>query len=243
MKRLTLSCIVLAGSLLAAAGARAAAATEKYTFVIVHGATGGGWEWKQTGEFLSDDGHTVYRVTLTGLGERMHLNSTGIDLQTHIDDVVNTILFEDLHDVVLTGHSYGGMVITGVMDRMPERIRHVVFLDAAVPENGESIADHLGLTNQQNDPRIADGFMPVPWVQPDAKPPHAVKQSVKCFSQPVSYTNPAARALHVTFIGFMAEGRLLEERARTDVSWRNAAARGWTMRTFTGGQHSDMEDE
>jgi thioesterase domain-containing protein len=95
--------------------ATAAAPGEKYTFVLVHGATAGGWEWKTTGKFLTDDGHTVYRATLTGLGEREHLNSPDIDLQTHINDVVNLILYEDLHDVVLTGHSYGGMVITGVM--------------------------------------------------------------------------------------------------------------------------------
>ena len=119
-------------------------AKEKITFVVVHGATAGGWEWKKCAQFLTDDGHTVYRVTLTGLGERMHLNSPDIDLETHINDVVNTILFEDLHDVVLTGHSYGGMVITGVMDRIPERIRHVVFLDAAVPDDGMSIRDLFG---------------------------------------------------------------------------------------------------
>ena len=104
-----------------------AQAGDKYTFVVVHGATAGSWEWKSTGKFLTDDGHTVYRATLTGLGERMHLNSPDIDLETHINDVVNLILFEDLHDVVLTGHSYGGMVITGVMDRVPERIKHVVY--------------------------------------------------------------------------------------------------------------------
>ena len=75
-----------------------AAAAEKQTFVIVHGATAGGWEWKRTGRFLTDDGHTVYRATLTGLGERMHLNSTNVNLQTHIDDVVNLILFEDLQE-------------------------------------------------------------------------------------------------------------------------------------------------
>ncbi|MFL6548954.1 MAG: alpha/beta hydrolase, partial [Povalibacter sp.] len=80
--------------------AQAAPATEKYTFVLVHGATAGGWEWKNTGKFLSDDGHTVYRATLTGLGEREHLNSPDVDLQTHINDVVNLILYEDLHDVV-----------------------------------------------------------------------------------------------------------------------------------------------
>ena len=83
----------------------AADTSAKQTFVVVHGATAGGWEWKRAGQCLTDDGHTVYRVTLTGLGERMHLNGPHIDLQTHINDVVNTILFEDLHDVVLTGHS------------------------------------------------------------------------------------------------------------------------------------------
>ena len=130
--------------LISAGAARAAESKEKYTFVVVHGATAGGWEWKKCGQFLTDDGHTVYRVTLTGLGERMHLSSPDIDLQTHINDVVNLILFEDLHDVVLTGHSYGGMVINGVIDRVPDRIRHVVFLDAAVPDDGQSIWDLFG---------------------------------------------------------------------------------------------------
>ena len=143
-----------------------AQAGEKYTFVVVHGATAGGWEWKRTGKFLTDDGHTVYRATLTGLGERMHLNSPDIDLQTHINDVVNLILFEDLHDVVLTGHSYGGMVITGVMDRVPERIRHVVFLDAAVPDDGMSLWDLFGGNGPQDPERFKDGFMQVPWVKP-----------------------------------------------------------------------------
>ena len=137
--------VVLAST--GAPAARAAAQPgEKYTFVLVHGATAGGWEWKSTGKFLTDDGHTVYRATLTGLGEREHLNSPDIDLQTHINDVVNLILYEDLHDVVLTGHSYGGMVITGVIDRIPERIRHVVYLDAAVPDDGMSIWDLFGGT-------------------------------------------------------------------------------------------------
>ena len=139
-----LSIALLAGLLWAAAFGTQAAPAEKQTFVLVHGATAGAWEWKRTGQFLADDGHTVYRATLTGLGEREHLNSPDIDLQTHINDVVNLILFEDLHDVVLTGHSYGGMVVTGVMDRIPERIRHVVFLDAAVPQDGQSIWDLFG---------------------------------------------------------------------------------------------------
>ncbi len=228
--------------LLAAVAARAADAAEKLTFVVVHGATAGGWEWKQTGDFLTSDGHTVHRVTLTGLGERMHLNSPEIDLQTHINDVVNTILFEDLNDIVLTGHSYGGMVITGVMDRVPERIRHVVFLDAAVPNDGESIWDLFGGDGPRDTSRFADGFMQVPWVKPDTKPPHNVKHSIKCFNQPVTYKNPAALALPVTYVAFVPKDKSVEERAKTDKSWQRAEARGWTIRTFPGGHVAQMED-
>ena len=222
-------------------GLRAADITGKQTFVVVHGATAGGWEWKKTGKFLTDDGHTVYRATLTGLGERMHLNSTDVDLQTHINDVVNLILFEDLHDIVLTGHSYGGMVITGVMDRVPERIKHVVFLDAAVPEDGKSLWDLFG--GQGMDPtRFVDGFMQVPWVKPDAQPPHSVKQSIKCFNQPVSYKNPAAKALPVTYVAFIPKDKSADERAKMDKSWQHAVARGWTIRTFPGTHVAMTED-
>ncbi len=222
--------------------AKAAPAAEKQTFVLVHGATAGGWEWKRCGGFLSDDGHTVYRPTLTGLGERMHLNSTNVDLQTHINDVVNLILFEDLHDIVLTGHSYGGMVITGVMDRVPDRIKHVVFLDAAVPDDGMSIWDHFGNKGPADPKRFTDGFMQVPWVKADAKPPHNVKQSIQCFNQPVSYKNPAAKALNVTYVAFVPKDKSAEERAKTDKSWQRAVARGWTIRTFTGGHVAQQED-
>ncbi|MES1166935.1 MAG: alpha/beta fold hydrolase [Pseudomonadota bacterium] len=226
--------------LLSAGAARAAESKEKYTIVVVHGATAGGWEWKKCGKFLTDDGHTVYRVTLTGLGERLHLGNTDYDLQTHLNDVVNTILFEDLHDVVLTGHSYGGMVITGVMDRVPDRIKHVVFLDAAVPEDGQSIWDIFGGTPDPK--RFVDGFMQVPWVKPDAKPPHSVKQSIKCFNQPVSYKNPAAFALPVTYVAFVPKDKSAEERAKTDKSWQRAVARGWTIRTFPGTHVAMVED-
>lgn len=220
----------------------AARAAEKETFVLVHGATAGGWEWKRTGKFLTDDGHTVYRATLTGLGERMHLNSTNVDLQMHISYVVNLILFEDLHDVVLTGHSYGGMVITGVMDRIPDRIKHVVFLDAAVPDDGMSLWEHFGTKGPADPTRFADGFMQVPWVKADAKPPHSVRQSIQCFNQPVSYKNPAAKALNVTYVAFVPKDKSAEERARTDKSWQHAVARGWTIRTFTGGHVAQQED-
>ncbi len=234
------SALVL-GALILVGSVQAAPTAAKRTFVVVHGATGGGWEWKRTAQCLQADGHTVYRVTLTGLGERMHLNSTDVDLEMHINDVVNTILFEDLRDIVLTGHSYGGMVITGVMDRVPDRLKHVVFLDAAVPNDGESIWDHLGTTAEDRS-RFTDGFMPVPWVKADAKPPHGVKQSIKCFNQPVSYKNPAAKALPVTFIAFMPPDQNPEERSKRDHSWQNAAARGWTIRTFPGGHFAQQED-
>ena len=91
------------------------------------------------GRLLTAGGYQVYRPTLTGQGEHSNLASTNIDLDTHIQDIVNVILWEDLHDVVLVGHSYGGMVITGVADRVPDRIRHLVYLDALLPENGESV--------------------------------------------------------------------------------------------------------
>jgi pimeloyl-ACP methyl ester carboxylesterase len=236
-----LAALLLVASFGAALPARAADAVAKQTFVLVHGATAGGWEWKRTGEFLTSDGHTVYRATLTGLGERMHLNSTEVDLQTHINDVVNLILFEDLHNVVLTGHSYGGMVVTGVIDRIPERIRHVVYLDAAVPNDGQSIWDIFGGQNPTG-PRFVDGFMQVPWVKPDDKPPHSVKQSIKCFNQPVSYKNPAALALPVTYVAFVPKDKSAEERAQTDKSWQHAVARGWTIRTFPGGHVAQQED-
>jgi len=219
-----------------------ALAGEKHTFVLVHGATAGGWEWKRTGQFLTDDGHTVYRPTLTGLGEREHLNSSEVDLQTHIDDIVNLILFEDLHDVVLTGHSYGGMVVTGVMDRIPERLRHVVFLDAAVPEDGQSIWDLFGSRGPMPADRFRDGFMQVPWVKPGDKPPYSVKHSIKCFEQPVSYRNPAALALPVTYVAFVPADQSVEQRAKTDKSWQNAQARGWAIRSFPGGHVAHQED-
>lgn len=219
---------------------RAAPGPEKFTYVMVHGATAGAWEWKKAGKFLADDGHDVHRVTLTGLGEREHLNSPDIDLETHINDVVNIILFEDLHDVVLTGHSYGGMVITGVMDQIPDRIRHVVFLDAIVPEDGESMWSRNG--GPRPDQKSADGLVHFPWIKPGKAPPRNVPQSARTFSQPVSYKNPAALALPVTYVAFVPKDRSADERAKRDPSWQRAVARGWTIRTFPGSHVAMVED-
>src|SRR3989442_14761608 len=108
------------------------------TFVLVHGASTGGWYWAPVRQLLRAAGHEVYTPTLTGLGERSHLLSRGIGLDTHVQDVVNVLAYEDLRNVVLAGHSYSGMVITGVADRAPDRIAHLVYVDAVVPHHGES---------------------------------------------------------------------------------------------------------
>lgn len=112
-------------------------------FVLVHGAWHGGWCWRDVRKNLEDNGHTVFTPTLTGLGERSHLLSPDIDIETHIVDVTNVLVWEELSDVILVGHSYGGMVITGVADRAKDRLRHVVYLDAFVPADGESSATHI----------------------------------------------------------------------------------------------------
>jgi pimeloyl-ACP methyl ester carboxylesterase len=114
------------------------------TYVLVHGGGHGGWCYQRVARLLAADGHAVYAPTLTGLGERAHLLSPAIDLDTHIDDIVAVLTYEDLRDIVLVGHSYGGMVVTGVADRVPERIGDLVFLDAATPKNGESLVDVAG---------------------------------------------------------------------------------------------------
>lgn len=107
--------------------------------VLVHGGGHGGWCWQRLTPLLRADGHRVHTPTLTGLGERAHLLNAAIDLDTHIADIVAVLEYEDLSDVILVGHSYGGMVITGVADRALSRIGHLVFLDAAHPRNGEAL--------------------------------------------------------------------------------------------------------
>src|SRR5262249_25490134 len=106
-------------------------------FVLVHGASHGGWCWKKIAPPLRAPGQEVYAATLTGLGGRAHLLSREVGLDTHIEDIINVLVYEELSTVVLVGHSYGGMVITGVAERMPERVRHLVYLDALVPTGEE----------------------------------------------------------------------------------------------------------
>lgn len=112
-----------------------------HTFVLVHGAWHGGWCWQRVAERLRHGGHTVFTPTLTGLGERSHLLRAGIDLKTHVADVVNVMKWEELGDVVLCGHSYGGFIISGVAEEMAPAICSIVYLDAFLPQNGESVHD------------------------------------------------------------------------------------------------------
>ena len=209
-----------------------AAESEKnrdYTFVLVHGASGGGWDWRTMDELLTTRGHTVYRPTQTGLGERTHLNSPEVNLTTHVTDVVNVIRFENLENVVLVGHSYGGMVITGVMDAIPERIRHAVFLDAAVPENGQSAQDFWpGITA---DHQVKNGIVYFKWLDPAGHVPGDVPQSLATLTEPVSFDNPAALDLPATLIEFIAEGASPADLAGNP-AWRIAGKRDWIRLTL-----------
>jgi pimeloyl-ACP methyl ester carboxylesterase len=120
------------------------------TFVLVHGAWHGGWCWRDVRALLEAEGARVFTPTMTGVGERAHLREPVANLSTHIADIVGVIDAEELRDIILVGHSYGGMVITGVADRLKDRIRHIVYLDAALPRDGESmITQNPALTPEQ----------------------------------------------------------------------------------------------
>src|SRR5258708_24171866 len=117
------------------------AVSNRVTFVLVHGAWCGGWCYARVAALLRARGHTVFTPTLTGQGERAHLISGAINLSTHIEDALGVFRCEQLGDVVLAGPSYGGMVITAVADRIPEKIKALAQLDAFVPEDGQSLID------------------------------------------------------------------------------------------------------
>lgn len=128
-------------------------------FVLVHGGGHGGWCYSRVASRLRAAGHEVHAPSLTGLADRKHLLSADVDLDTHITDVVNLLEYEGLTDIVLVGHSYGGMVITGVADRATARIGHLVFLDAAHPSNGQSLADSAPalMESARQSMRVVDG--------------------------------------------------------------------------------------
>lgn len=166
-------------------------------FVMVHGAWGGGWSFGKVRRMLAARGHEVFTPTLTGLGERAHLAHDGIDLDAHIADVTGVLFAEDLRDVVLVGHSYGGMVVTGAADRARERIGRLVYLDAFVPKDGESVFDLNGTGERERMTKAAiaegEGWKIPPNPTPPDVPPDIAAwaaerrkpQPLKTFEQPI----------------------------------------------------------
>lgn len=134
------------------------------TFLICHGAWSAGWAWRKMRPLLRAAGHDVFTPTYTGLGERAHLAHPLVDLETHIQDVLAVVECEDLSDFALVGHSYGGMVATGVADRVPERVRQLIYLDAFVPGDGQSLND---LRGGGHAPPLADWLVPPNPTPPD----------------------------------------------------------------------------
>jgi pimeloyl-ACP methyl ester carboxylesterase len=217
---------------LALAAAPLAAQRAKHTYVFVHGAWGGGWAYRHVDSLLTAAGHRVYRPTLTGLGERVHLASPDVGLTTHVTDIVNVLVFEDLRNVVLIGHSYGGMVATGVADRVPERIRHLVFIDALLPDDGESLltasrGTALDAFARRSVDSAQGGYVVPTWVRPGTRRPTDVRQPVRTFTEPVSFRSPAARGLPGTYILTVDSGRAETEDDFAAFS-RRAKARGYT---------------
>jgi pimeloyl-ACP methyl ester carboxylesterase len=184
-------------------------------YVLVGGGWLGGWCWQEVARRLREDGHDVYPVTLTGLGERVHLASPEVDLETHITDVVNLIEFEDLRDVVLLGHSYANLVVTGAADRVVERISQLVYLDTGQLPNGTALIEAFPAEVREHIERQVDEFgdgwrFPLPPQEElanfgslegldDAKlvllRSRAVSQPFGTFTQPLRLENPAREAL------------------------------------------------
>ena len=206
--------------------------------VLVHGAWHGGWCWRKVTPLLRAAGHEVYTPTLTGLGDRLHLAGPHIDLDMHIRDIVSLLEYEDLHDVVLTGHSYGGMVITGVAEHAAERLAHLVYLDAFVPRDGEALLGHLpeerrtgmieGAQAQGDGWRVpapllgrfgVEGADDLRWAEP-----RIVSQPLKTFTQPISLPERRAEKLPRSYVwcrGYTAGSFVpFAERARTSSAWR-----------------------
>jgi pimeloyl-ACP methyl ester carboxylesterase len=222
----------------------------KTTYILVHGAWHGSWCSKRVRPALQSAGHNVFTPTLTGLGERSHLNSAAVDLSTHIADIVNLIKWEELLDVVLCGHSYAGCVITGVADQIPDRIRALVFLDAFVLENGESFMDivpsEVAQAVRDQAKAAGEGWKtnPIPahilgvrdlqdvaWVDAQCTP-----QAIATFEERVKLTGNLE---HIEDIAYMFP---TECHSNLLVSHERAKAKGWKIRTIDNSGHDFMID-
>jgi pimeloyl-ACP methyl ester carboxylesterase len=201
------------------------------TFVLVHGGWAGGWQWREVATLLRAACHEVFTPTLTGLGERVHLGNPTVGLDTHIQDIIMVLEYEELRDVILVGYSYSGMVITGVAELVPERISQLIYLDAFVPQDGQSMLEMLGpdvgAYIQQMAQVYGDGWR-IPHDPPDA--PRRTPHPLKTGQQPVSVKNPSAAVLPRTFIYCTQEKEAMgplgfpitqaAERASSDARWR-----------------------
>jgi pimeloyl-ACP methyl ester carboxylesterase len=199
--------------------------------VLVHGGWAGGWHWREVASLWRAAGHKVFTPILTGQGERVHLASPDVGRDTHIQDILMVLEYEELRDVILVGYSCSGMVITGVAERAPERLAHLVYLDAYVPRDGQSLLDMLGpgaaVFIEQAALAYGDGWR-IPHNPPDA--PRRTPHPLKTGQQPVSVKNPAAAVLPRTFIYCTQEKEAMgplgfpitqaAERARADARWR-----------------------
>jgi pimeloyl-ACP methyl ester carboxylesterase len=168
------------------------------TFLVAHGAWSAGWAWKKMRPLMAARGHELFTPSYTGLGERAHLTHRDLNLESHIADVLAVFEFEDLRNVILIGHSYGGMVATGVADRARDKIKHLVYLDAFAPEGGKSAADYMPAERAEMVRKSAvDGWkVPSSPVPPDTSPedtawlsPRRVPQPLACFEQKLVLRN------------------------------------------------------
>jgi pimeloyl-ACP methyl ester carboxylesterase len=166
------------------------------TYVLVHGGWSGAHGFRHVRRLLQDAGHQVFTPSLTGIGERVHLVSPQVDLSTHIHDVVNAVLYEDLDSIVLLGYSYGGAVVTGALRHIADRVRELVYLDAFVPEDGDTV---WGLARRDGEPAIALGedwlVRPLPREYDDPiegawQQARRVPHPVRCFTEPVRLDKP-----------------------------------------------------
>ena len=210
----------------------------KRTLLFVHGAWGGGWEYAKVDSILRTKGNIVFHPTLTGLGERVHLANQEINLSTHITDIVNVIKFENLHDVILVGHSYGGMVISGVAEQVPDRIKQLIYLDAFVPNDGESIKTINGGTTWDEVivPNTKDGFILYPSGSKPT-PPTDVPHPLKTTTEPIKISNPLVKQIPTSYILMTKDGKAGFEQYAS-----RAKARNWQIITFEGG-HYPMRDQ
>lgn len=177
------------------------------TFVLCHGGWAGGWQWRTIPDRLRTYGHTVYTPTFTGCGERIHLGHPDVNLETHITDIVNLFRFEQLQDAILVGYSYSGMVITGVADQIPEQIAQLVYLDAFVPVDGQSLCNLFGESIATQIVAVAERFgdgWKVPYMPDpnDPKPgdPRLLTHPLQCALQAVRAQNPTGLTLPRSYI-------------------------------------------